>query len=138
MIEREKLLTILIVATSILLIQQGITGFYLADFNQQTCETSVDCPDSCCPVYGEEYGLCDTSQMCDEIYSATREMSSHQSSLNPIEAKEGYRSTSFKQNYIAIALGLILAIIVLIVAYQEKKAIPKKRKKKKTKKSKSR
>jgi len=131
---REKLLTILIALTAIFLLGHGITGFYLMDYSQTTCLADSDCDDTCCPVYGEEYGLCDTDNNCDSIYAATKEVSSSQSYLSPTQVKTEARATSLEKNYIAVALGIFLAFIVLVVAYLERKNTPKKTTKKKTKK----
>jgi hypothetical protein len=130
---REKLFSILIALAAIVLLQQGITGFYLMDFQQPTCLEDANCNNEiCCPVYGEDYGLCDIEQNCDSIYSATKEVASSQTSMSPTEIKTEARATSFQQNYVAISLGIILAVIVLIVAYYERKhEKPKKRKSKK-------
>ena len=132
MFEKEKLLLVIIAIASVFLLQQGITGFYLMDFNQNTCLTDSDCSNTCCPVYGEEYGICDLNTNCDEVYQATKEVASHHSSLSPSEMKVESRDVSLKQNYVAIGLGVILAIIVVIVAYIERKnEKPKRRSKKK-------
>ena len=128
---KEKIFSLLIAFAAILLLHQGITGFYLMDFQQSTCLEDTTCSNGnvCCAVYGQDYGICDSSNNCGSIYSATKEVSSHQSSLSPSELKIEARATSFQQNYIAISLGIILAVIVLIVAYLERKELkPKKRK----------
>jgi len=134
MLSKEKILTLIVAFAAIALLGNGITGFYLMDFSQSTCIEDSDCPNVCCPVYGEEYGICDVESNCDEIYAATKEVSSHQSSLTPSEMKQEARATSFEQNYVAVALGIILAAIVLVVAYLERKHTPTKKKKKKAKK----
>ncbi len=126
MLTRDRLLSILIALTAVFLLQQGITGFYLMDFQQNTCLSDSDCAETCCPVYGEEYGICDLESNCGGVYDATKEVSSHQSSMSATELKSYVREVSFQQNYIAISLGIILAAIVLLVAYHERK--PKKRK----------
>jgi hypothetical protein len=128
---REKLFSIIIALAAILLLQQGITGFYLMDFQQSTCLEDSDCENEiCCPVYGEDYGLCDIDKNCDPIYAATKEVASSQSSLSPTELKTEARATAFQQNYVAISLGIILAVIVLIVAYYERKHEKPKRRRK--------
>ncbi|MFH1972522.1 MAG: hypothetical protein ABIJ18_03540 [archaeon] len=131
---REKLMTILIALTAIFLLGHGITGFYLMDYSQTTCLTDSDCSDTCCPVYGESYGLCDSEGNCDSIYAATKEVSSSQSYLSPTQIKTEARAASVEKNYIAVALGVFLAFIVLIVAYVERKHSPKVTKKKTKKK----
>lgn len=119
--DREKLLLILLALTSILLLQEGITGFTMMDFTQNTCTMDSDCENVCCPVYGESYGLCDKENNCAGIYQATREVSQQYSSLTPTQLKTEVRQVSVEQNYVAVSLGLILAAIVVIIAYFERK-----------------
>ena len=122
---KEKLMTALIALTAVFLLGHGFTGFYLMDFTQTTCLANSDCDATCCPVYGEEYGLCDSASNCDSIYQATKEVSSEHSTLSPTEMKVEARATSLEKNYVAVALGIFLAAIVLIVAYLERKHKPK-------------
>ncbi len=142
----EKTLTIALAFVGILLVGTGITGFYSIDFEQELCQTDDDCAYSvCCPVYNEEFGLCDQEENCDGIYIATKnaEEVKKTSSTNVMGAADlSELEEEATQSYIALALGLILLLIIAVVSYvewqqhKEDKKVVKKRKKKVSKKKK--
>ncbi len=142
----QKILTTILLCASLLLVGQGITGFYTLDYTQELCQVDSDCSYSvCCPVYGEEYGVCDQESNCDGIYLATRntvESGNTESSSVLRTASVSDIEEEASQSYIALALGLIILLVVAVVSYvewhqhKESKKKVKKVSKKKTKKRK--
>jgi hypothetical protein len=90
------------------------------------CKEDIDCEYSkCCPVFQQDYGMCAAESQCDEIYLSSKVDSSV------------YRApdiaSNIERNYIAVALGVIMLMILGIVGYLEwmhEKGLKKKKSKK--------
>jgi hypothetical protein len=147
----EKTLSIILTLVAFSFIGSGITGFYSLDFEQPVCIEDDDCSYSvCCPVYDQEWGVCDQEDQCAGIYLASQAAEQVQkTSEDSVLAAAPDLDEQVTQSYVAVALGLIILLIIGVVSYVEwkqhavapalrKKKASKKKVKKKVSKKKSR
>jgi hypothetical protein len=107
----QKVVTLIIALGALFFIGSGITGFATLDQGGM-CKEDIDCEFSkCCPVFQQDYGMCAAESQCDEIYLSSKVDSSV------------YRApdiaSNIERNYIAVALGVIMLMILGIVGYLE-------------------
>jgi len=107
----EKTATLILALAAIFFVGYGITGFAVINSNGM-CTEDLDCQYSgCCPLYEQDYGVCAAATQCDEIYF---------SSINDQTMfKAPDVGSEIEKNYIAVALGVIMLMILLIVGYFE-------------------
>ena len=107
----HKTATLILALAAIFFIGYGITGFVVIDSGSM-CTEDLDCQYSeCCPLFEQDYGVCATQTQCDEIY------------FSSMEDETIFRApdvgSEIERNYIAVALGVIMLMILLIVGYFE-------------------
>jgi hypothetical protein len=90
---------IVFIASSVLFMGKGLTGYYLLDFEPQKCESDAAClnGDVCCPFSGKNYGVCDKASKCNSIKSLTN------NELSQITSYEVYGSIMMAWVFAAIA-----------------------------------
>ena len=107
----QKTATLILALAVIFFMGYGITGFVVIDSGSM-CTEDLDCQFSeCCPLFEQDYGVCAAQIQCDEIY------------FSSMEDETIFRApdvgSEIERNYIAVALGVIMLMILLIVGYFE-------------------
>jgi len=107
----QKTATLILALAVIFFMGYGITGFVVIDSGSM-CTEDLDCQYSeCCPLFEQDYGVCAAQIQCDEIY------------FSSMEDETIFRApdvgSEIERNYIAVALGVIMLMILLIVGYFE-------------------
>ena len=107
----QKTATLILALAVIFFMGYGITGFAVIDSGSM-CIEDLDCQYSeCCPLFEQDYGVCAAQTQCDEIY------------FSSMEDETIFRApdvgSEIERNYIAVALGVIMLMILLIVGYFE-------------------
>ena len=107
----HKTATLILALAAIFFMGYGITGFAVIDSGSM-CIEDLDCQYSeCCPLFEQDYGVCAAQTQCDEIY------------FSSMEDETIFRApdvgSEIERNYIAVALGVIMLMILLIVGYFE-------------------
>ena len=107
----QKTATLILALAVIFFMGYGITGFVVIDSGSM-CTEDLDCQYSeCCPLFEQDYGVCAAQTQCDEIY------------FSSMEDETIFRApdvgSEIERNYIAVALGVIMLMILLIVGYFE-------------------
>jgi len=107
----HKTATLILALAAIFFMGYGITGFVVIDSGSM-CTEDLDCQYSeCCPLFEQDYGVCAVQTQCDEIY------------FSSMEDETIFRApdvgSEIERNYIAVALGVIMLMILLIVGYFE-------------------
>ena len=107
----HKTATLILALAAIFFMGYGITGFVVIDSGSM-CTEDLDCQYSeCCPLFEQDYGVCAAQTQCDEIY------------FSSMEDETIFRApdvgSEIERNYIAVALGVIMLMILLIVGYFE-------------------
>lgn len=127
----NRWLLLILVVFGVFFIGQGITGFYLLDFEQTSCVTDDDCgPKVCCMFFEEDYGVCDFEEKCTAIERVTMEEKQKISELDMDEinientearlTQAANLETPKKTDSQSIIIGVVLLLFSLIAYYTEK------------------
>ncbi len=122
----RKVASLIIGCIALFCVGYGITGFATLD-TQSMCTEDIDCQYSmCCPLYEQDYGICAAESQCEELYFSSMDDDSIYKAPDV--------GAEIERNYIAVALGVIMLMILVIVGYFEwKHELGQKKVKKKVK-----
>ena len=125
---------------SLILVGNAITGFIVGNPGVgEVCSMDLTCSDSqvCCVVYGEEEaGVCQSSEMCDEVYEITKtqklmeeEWAKSISMGEPVVLNVSDLRVNFMVQFLygGVVFVLVLFILVYIIKHHSNDTKKKKR-----------
>lgn len=128
----------------VLFITQSITGFYSWDRYNDFCTVDSGCSsnDVCCLFFEEDYGVCDSADVCSSVLKATKEEKSQFSFMQPpspsIEQEKLFGAVRAHVEkpkspfaFESVLVGLILIFCAVAVYFLSSRDSGKKRSKKK-------